>query len=243
MERISLRRLCLGLTVIAIGVVYLLLNVGILPIEFKPILISWKMLLIVVGVAQLYNRHFIGGIICVIIGVIFMMPDLSVIIGFSYSAAMLHNIGWPSLLIILGIMLVFRRGRKINHGCESAGVGHCMHSTRKHRADGGIDYNVIMNGIDEIFLEPVFRGGEINSIMGGVKLDLRRTSLPEGTTTIEIDSICGGVDLLVPSDWYVEVFSDCFLGGFSDKRCGNGFYSDRKLVVRAHFIMGGGEIR
>jgi predicted membrane protein len=100
-----------------------------------------------------------------------------------------------------------------------------------------------MNGIDEIFLEPVFRGGEINNVMGGMKLDLRKTTLPEGVTTLEVDVICGGVDIIVPEDWYVEVVVDSFLGGFEDKRAGNGTFADRKLIIKVNAILGGGDIR
>jgi Predicted membrane protein len=99
-----------------------------------------------------------------------------------------------------------------------------------------------MNGIDEIFLEPVFYGGEISTIMGGAKLDLRRTTLPEGDTTLKISSICGGVTLLLPLDWNVKVNSDSILGGFGDHRRTNGVNNDRRLIIDASFILGGGSI-
>ena len=100
-----------------------------------------------------------------------------------------------------------------------------------------------MNGVDEIFLGPVFRGGEINAIMGGVKLELRKTTLPEGETLLKIDSIFSGVSLLIPEDWPVEIRTESLLGTFADNRPSNGQYVDRKLIIDANLILSGGEIK
>jgi predicted membrane protein len=240
MERNGLRSIVTGSIIVVVGIVYLLFNMGILPIEWKSTVISWQSLLILLGIIGICRRGYVGGILFILVGAFFLLPNLSALLGLSYSAAALHSMTWPALIIIVGLLIMFRR----HHHHYRYNCDHHHHSFRDHTEskDGKVDYNLMMNGIDEVFLEPVFRGGDINTIMGGAKLDLRRTSLPEGDTVLKISSICGGVTLLLPLDWNVEIHNDAILGGFADHRRGNGQYVDRRLIIEASFIFGGGSI-
>lgn len=224
-----------GLIVIA-GITYLLSNLGLLPGAWSHIIISWQMLLILLGIGGFIQHKYVGGLILMIIGTVFIMPKLAAAIGFYYSVETLHSVIWPLAVIAVGLLIMFRRHNHIRNQNNNF-----MHSQTQSK-DGKIDYNLTMNGVDEVFLEPIFRGGEINTIMGGAKLDLRRTSLPEGETVLKISSIFGGVTLLIPLDWNVVIKSDSILGGFADHRHENGTRSDRTLVIDASFIFGGGSI-
>ncbi|MCI1742360.1 MAG: cell wall-active antibiotics response protein [Prevotella sp.] len=245
MRKNGLKGLFWGILVILIGVLYLLFNFGVLPIEWKPVILSWQMLLIVIGITQFYYHHYSLGIATFLFGVFFLFPKFAPLVGLPYSAATFHNVFWPVVIIFVGLLMITHHNchkcthRQYMSGCHGSSMSH----SHKDKGDGRIDYHLIMNGIDEIFLEPVFRGGEIQTVMGGIKLDLRKTTLPEGETTLEINAICGGADIIVPEDWHIEVVTDSFLGAFEDKRIGNGTYIDRKLVIKANMILGGGSIR
>ena len=241
MERNGLRSIVTGTIIVVVGIVYLLFNMGILPVEWKNTVISWQSLLILLGIIGICRRGYVGGILFIIVGAFSLLPNLSVLLGFSYSAVALHSMTWPALIITVGLLIIFHRHHHHHYHY------HCNHhhnSLNNHTDSKGgkVDYNLMMNGIDEVFLEPVFRGGDINTIMGGAKLDLRRTSLPEGDTVLKISSICGGVTLLLPLDWNVEIHNNAILGGFADHRRGNGQYVDRRLIIEASFIFGGGSI-
>ena len=220
-----------------IGIVYLLFNLGNLPPEWKDIVMSLQGLLVLLGVIGICKGNYVGGTILAGIGVCSLLPDLSAVMGFFYSAATLHSIMWPAIIILIGLLIMSHRHHH-HHDFK------CCHRTRYSNGskDGKVDYNLVMNGIDEVFLEPIFRGGEINTIMGGAKLDLRRTSLPEGDTELKISSICGGVTLLLPLDWEVELHNDSILGGFADHRHSQQISTDRRLIINASFILGGGSI-
>lgn len=236
MERNGFRSVITGGVIVLIGIVYLLFNVGILPADWRGIIISWQSLLILLGVVGICKRSYIGGTILLALGICFLLPDLSAVMGFTYSSATLHSVMWPTAIIIIGVMIMLHRHH--HHHFK-----HCHRVKYSNGSkEGKIDYNLVMNGIDEVFLDPEFKGGEINTIMGGAKLDLRRTSLPEGDTVLKISSIFGGVTLLLPLDWNVEVHSDSILGGFADHRRINGMYTDRRLIIEASFIFGGGSI-
>lgn len=239
-KRISGKLFVGGLIIIA-GVLALLFNIGVLPIEWKSIVLSWQMLLIAIGVGHFINRHYIGGVIWITIGITFLLAPLSNLMGFNYP--MIHQLIWPISLILIGSLLIISHSKRHHPYRHAFWKEHDRHSSCNLSDDGKIDYNVIMSGIEEIFLKPVFRGGEINNIMGGVELDLRRTSLPEGQTVLKMDAICGGITLYIPQDWNVEIKTSATLGGFSDKRLTNGIDETHKLIIIASFIMGGGEIK
>ena len=56
---------------IIVGLLFLGRNFGIIDSDLFGILVSWQMLLIVVGVVNLIKRHFFGGVITIAIGGLF----------------------------------------------------------------------------------------------------------------------------------------------------------------------------
>ena len=66
---------------IIVGLLFLGRNFGIIDSYLFHILVSWQMLLIVVGVVNLIKRHFFGGVITIAIGAYFLLPEISGIKG------------------------------------------------------------------------------------------------------------------------------------------------------------------
>lgn len=225
-----------GIIVILAGLLYLFFNIGILPAIWKPVLFSWQALLVLLGLASLFHKNYFSGFTMTLFGVVFLMPRVADAAGFYYSSATVNNIIWPLVIILIGLAIVLHK----SHRSRSNRIFH--HGRKTMMKEGIIDYNLIMNGVDEIYLGPEFKGGEINTIMGGMKLDLRKTALPAGDTTLKISSVMGGVTLLIPEDWPVEIHDGSFLGNFTDKRPSNGNYTDRRLIIEADLLMGGGVI-
>lgn len=242
MKKNGFRGIFVGGLIVVIGIVYLLFNIGVLPYEWRSIILSWQSLLILLGVIGICKHNYVSGIVFVAIGAVFLLPNFSSVLGFNYSAATLHSMMWPVIIILIGLLIMSHKHRHHRYGYENDFSNHRRFNSTKEFHDGKVDYNLVMNGIDDVFLEPVFRGGEINTIMGGVKLDLRKTSLPEGETILKISAICGGVTLLLPMNWKVEIQNDSILGGFVDHRYNQDADTDRKLIIEASSILGGGSI-
>lgn len=238
MENKRFRVPVFGIMVILAGLVYLLFNIGVLPAIWKPVVLSWEALLILLGVGGLFHRSYFFGFTMTLLGVVFLMPKVAAAAGFCYSSTTMSNMIWPIVIILLGVAIVLHK----SHCCHRTQFSHYRHMRRTMMKEGRVDYNLIMNGVDEIYLGPEFKGGEINTIMGGMKLDLRKTTLPLGDTILKISSIMGGVTLLIPEDWPVEIHNGSFLGGFTDKRPSNGMYVDRRLIIETDLLMGGGTI-
>jgi predicted membrane protein len=246
------RKLLWGGIIVLAGICYLLFNIGVLPIAWKSIVLSWEALLIVLGFVWIITRRYFWGSVVLAVGVISLLPQLSVLMGFKYSEQLYNAILWPVVVILVGILVMSHS--LVHHHHNNHYYRHHPKYWREFKdrhqfhetdcgTDGRVKYDYVLNGIDEVFLGPVFKGGEINVVLGGVKLDLRRSSLPEGDVILKISAVCGGINLFIPQDWPVEIDSQSLLSGFEDKRGTNGTYVDRKLIIVVDFIMSGGEIK
>ena len=82
-------------------------------------------------------------------------------------------------------------------------------------------------------------------MFGGSEIDLTQAKLAEGVYTLEVNAIFGGVTVIVPSDWKIELKMTSILGGFTDKRAYIKENPDpsKVLVIRGSAIFGGGEIK
>ena len=248
-----------GLLLLTIGSLLLAFNMGLIPITLKHIIFSWPMLLILIGLVNCFKRHWISGILFILVGKFFLVPSIIATYPNLWPGlnAEFVNIYWPLLFIIAGVLIVFQKlffrndstachenkWRKFAHKVESGeyGVGGASHWKNSGE---GFSKNSIFGGGEHIVLDPEFKGGDLNAIFGGLTLDLRRTHLPEGETRLELNAVFGGITLFIPSDWLVETHIDAVFGGFQDNRKQmESVDTSRKLVITGACVFGGGEIR
>ncbi len=91
------------------------------------------------------------------------------------------------------------------------------------------------------------RGGEwyparnikVFAVMGGVDLDLSEAFLPPEGLTVDIVTMMGGVDIIVPDGINAEVNGIPVLGGFDNKTGGQRMPGAPTLRVRGLAVMGG----
>lgn len=242
-----------ALFVIIAGALLLGFNSGILNGEWRRVFFSWQMLLLVGAMSEYARGHFTGASVMLAVGGFFMIRRLGPLYP-DIAASGAGDSWWPVLLIIAGVLILgsifFKKP------CRGGWYENCRNgkgdwkgkdwSGKGGRASGVIDIEVAFGGGEQVYLDPVFRGGKIASVFGGVKLDLRRTSLPEGETWLKIESVFGGVEIDTPEDWIIEIRSESVFGGFVDKRLppvdGN-YIEGRKLIIKASCVFGGGEIK
>jgi predicted membrane protein len=241
-----------GLILVIAGALLLAFNFGALPHELKRVVFSWQMLLIAIGTFNLFKRQLTSGIILILVGTFFIIPRIvhqfpGVFPGLDDNFTSIY---WPLLLIIAGAFIIISRyvapekwSREFKYG-NTKNYHQYTGKTGYSHVKGGFEKNSIFGSGQHIVLDPEFQGGEINAIFGGVTLDLRKTSLPEGISYLEINAIFGGVTLYVPAHWLVEMSMDSIFGGFEDKRMFNEEVdTTRKLVVKGSCVFGGGELR
>jgi predicted membrane protein len=241
-----------GLVLMVIGVVFLGFNFGLVPETLRSTIISWQMLLIVIGVVHLFRRRLVSGVVLIFIGGFFIIPKLVPAINGQFI-----HLYWPLLLIAAGVVILLQRvlgpqcsSEKWNHEWNHCHRHHHNREYRHHQskwgasAEGGFSRNSVFASGDHIVLDPEFKGGDLNAVFGGISLDLRRTSLPVGETIIEVNAVFGGITIYVPTDWYVETHLDSVFGGFQDNRMPKEpLDTTRKLIIVGSCVFGGGELR
>ena len=103
----------------------------------------------------------------------------------------------------------------------------------------------VMGRHQHISSAPVFRGGDMTTIMGRADLDLRNTTITPGTDVeIEVFTLMGGGTIRVPDEWIVEIRSVPIMGGVNDRRGSTRNVAGQpRIVIRGLIMMGGLQIR
>lgn len=255
-----------GGALIVVGLFMLGFGMGLIPMAWRSIFISWQMLLIVIGLIEMCKVHVVPSLTLIIVGMFFLVPRIMRVFPESWQASEnFTTTYWPMLLIVFGILIVVsvlarpryfipRHRREATCGEERLNGRSDRYSKsdigssskgKAHSVDGIIDYSLIFTGAEHVFLDPAFRGGNISCVFGGMELDLRRTELPEGTTYLDLSVVFGGVNITAPESWNIELRNSSVVGGYSDKRrniCADPA-DGRKLVITASCVFGGGEIK
>ncbi len=238
-----------ALWVIVAGAMLLGFNSGLLPMEWRRVFFSWQMLLLLGAMTEYARGKFVWATVLMAVGGYFIVRRLAPIYPDIASSGM-EIAFWPILLIIAGVLIL--GGIILRPRYKRCG-GHC-HGRRKgdksddgytSKASGVIDITTVFGGSEQVYLDPVFRGGKISTVFGGVKLDLRRTELSEGETWLQVESVFGGVEIDAPEEWIIEIRNESIFGGFADKRLPpmNGYTQGRKLIIKASNVFGGGDIK
>ncbi len=232
-ETINDRRFWLGLVFVFIGGVLLLDNLNVIPYYIPDYLLSWKTFLIVLGVYFIVGRKKPEpGIIMITIGSVFLLQDF-----YYFRIRDIWHILWPSIFIIIGGGLIFRRTRNR----ESLDI-----SDEKKNDVDYVDDFAVLGGREIIVDSQNFKGGKISAVLGGSSIDLRQANLAEGNSILDVFAMFGGTSIIVPQDWTVKVEVFSVLGGFSDKRDSSVKvvpHPNKVLTVKGFVMFGGGDIK
>ncbi len=221
--------LVLGIVLVLLGLAVLAEIVDAVPWRTRDIIFSWQMILIVLGVIFISSRESKStGYILLAIGVFFIMPKFFDVPHFW------RSLFWPSILILVGLLIIFGKGR-------------CSHHSRRNLSSSEediLDDVAIFGGSEQILHSKNFQGGKITNIFGGAKYDMRKVVLAEGKNYLEITMIFGGSKFILPEGWDIKLEVTSVFGGFSDKRERSIIVPDssRQLIIRGVAIFGGGEL-
>jgi predicted membrane protein len=216
-------RVVVGLIVIALGVIFTLDNLGV--VRADDVLYYWPVALVLVGLAKVISRCGTGfGAVLMAVGGWLLLERLDVIPWDLWDL-------WPVLLILLGVSMVLHTVRPRARVDRSGESGSHLNAS------------AILGSAEPRVTSADFRGGDVTAVMGGCKVDLRAAKIPSGQAVIDVFAFWGGIDLLLPDDWNVEVRGLPLLGGFGDKTRGGAGPAAPVLVVKGLVIMGGVEIK
>lgn len=217
---------------IIVGLLFLGRNLGMVDEYLFHTLVSWQMLLVVIGITQLIKSNFIGGLILITVGAYFLVPSA-------------YGLGtyWPVLLIIIGVGILLKLVRK-----GGSYTHHHQHGNQRVETisggDGFVKSDVTFGGAKHIVLDPIFRGADLDASFGSITLDLRKTTLEAKETYIKVDASFGGIELFVPSNWNIVVEVDTTMGGVTDKRfVSHETDNEHKVIIQGDITFSGLELK
>ncbi|WP_323192576.1 LiaF domain-containing protein [Halostella sp. PRR32] len=187
----------LGGIVVLIGVLLLLDSIGLA--ETGTFLQYVPSLFVLLGLYALLVsdfRNIVGPIIVIAVAVAWQLAVLDVL-----TDADLISF-WPVLVILFGLSILLGRLR-----------------TAPERIDTGwIDGVAIFGGQNQRSTATAFSGGDVSAVFGGYELDLRDARITERPARINAMALFGGVDILVPREWRVQVDVLPVFGAATDDR-------------------------
>ncbi|MBZ0242824.1 MAG: cell wall-active antibiotics response protein [Bacteroidales bacterium] len=230
------RRAVAGILLIVAGGFLLLDQLDLLSFNLRYYLISWKTLLIGIGIITVSNRtNRTTGFILIGLGLLFWLPEL-----LDYRVRF-STIFWPAILIGVGLVILTRRDRG-----DSRGNKHIFSGNKYPNEYPGdyIDELAIFGGGNIRVTSDNFKGGKITAIFGGSDIEMKSAKpAPEGCV-IDTFVLFGGSNLIVPEDWKVKSEVVSILGGYSDKRLVSLDYDPEKtLVLKGIVLFGGLELK
>lgn len=193
------------------GILLFARNMGWITAELFSIIVSWYSLFIIMGIYSMIRRHFVGGIILVLVGVYFLLGSLSWLP--ENSQAMV----WPLALIIAGVLFLFKSGHRgpwndkqrmfrdhrewMKHGHYGhAGMNFANNQQQSESEDGFLRSDNTFGAARHVVLDELFKGAVVRTSCGGTTIDLRHTHIAPGETYIDLDCSWGGIEIYVPSD-------------------------------------------
>ncbi|RZL49352.1 MAG: hypothetical protein EOP00_07190 [Pedobacter sp.] len=248
-----------GLIIVVVGSLLLLDNVG---FNMPSWIFNWSNILILIGLFIGFKHNFRNGsgVILIIVGAFFTLKE-----AFDHTYDF-DKIGWPALIIALGLFLIFkpksdfsrkarwkRRGERwkdkfAQHDPFMANpeTDPNLHPDPEKKTSN-LDYLDSVNvfgGSHQIVYSKNFKGGEITAVFGGCDVNLTQADF-EGQVVIDITAIFGGAKIIVPPGWNVKSEVTAIFGGLDDKRSiqptidGN----SKLLIIKGIALFGGVDIR
>lgn len=223
----------LGVLVIAAGLLLLARNTGFLDASVSRILFSWEMLLIAIGVVNVFFRQSMwSGIILIGIGGFFLL------VNFYHMPFSTWQLFLPALIILVGLKMIFGSSRLEKRMFRKPMFTNTVGS------DDFFEDIAVFGGGERRIITPNFKGGRMVAAFGGSKVDLSHSNISSGDRPmVEVVCIFGGSTLLVPADWNVKVEVFNIFGGYADKRMLSQVDYNKTLIVKGITIFGGGEIK
>lgn len=219
-------RLVLGLSIMALGLLLTLDNLGVL--EARHFLRFWPVILIGVGLAKLVECGLtrVGAWIWIFLGTALLLHELHMV---AFERL------WPAFLIFLGGAIAWKalgrpRLRRRAVGDEAPA------------SPDRVSAFAVMGSVVRGSNSQDFRGGDLTAVMGGCEVDLSRASIAGGEATIDTFAVWGGIEITVPEDWEVVNRGLALMGGFADKTK-HPLGGAKRLVLTGLAIMGGVEVK
>lgn len=183
----------IGLLLVLFGALILSNSLGLTTLNPWSVVTTyfWPVVFIVIGLLFLVGTRIwsfsrvITGLALLAIGVLMVANQMGLL---QIPTHRVWSLLWPVVVILFGLQL--------------------LSGARK----GGRSW-AIMSGISRNHPGWNLRTADYWALMGGIHLDLRKADIPAGQTTLQITTVMGGTEIIVPEGLNVICQGTCILGG------------------------------
>lgn len=216
-------RITTGIIILAIGVGALLGALNLIPF-WDWFSSFWPLLVIITGIFVLVGdlrQNYIWGSAILIVGILLQLKSAGVV-DFNFFSLIV-----PTLLIATGLTIILHVSNRPSIKAGSNDVD---------------DVAVIFSGSEVKNKSQNYQGGRVTAVFGGAVLDLRDAKIQK-QATLDIFTVCGGVEIKVPRDWKVVAKAAPIAGGIENKSEGSDNSKAPVLIITGAVIMGGVDIK
>lgn len=218
-----------GLALVAVGIVFGLNALDVTHIEV--FFDGWWTLFIIVpcAIEIISGKDRMGGFIGLLIGVVLLLAAQDVI-----EFSLVWKLAVPAIIVLVGVRIIWsslfssKAAKAAKKLAEKAGdkAQHCA-------TFSGVDVNY--DGMN-------FTAADLTAVFGGVKCDLRKAVIGEDVY-INVCSVFGGVDILIPDDVDVKTSVNCIFGGVSNKKPKSDTAAVHTIYITGNCLFGGVDIK
>ena len=203
---------------ITIGILFLLIENHV--IERFNVWSLWPLILVFVGAAKL-TQSTSGekgvGAALLLLGIVFELSELG------YLPFRPYNL-WPLILVAAGGALLWKT----------------LARTQEESGNADPESFTIFGGVERRITDPAFTGSEMTAILGGYKVDLRKAQIAGEKAVITATAIFGGIELLIPESWIVDLHGAPIFGGYNDETIHReGAALGPRLIIEGFAMFGG----
>jgi len=250
-----MKKIVAGVIIMMVGVFLLFNKMGFFLPDVYPLIISWQMLLIAIGIVLLVDKqqdHKSAGLVLIVVGALFLLPKIFPL-----------NVGGfiiPVIIIAAGIGFIIKATTRKSEKKDKDYETWCGDHPEWNRHFRNFEKNITTRSGDLIQKEYAFSGSKekwtqeklknvfIEATFSGVEIDFTQAGLADDikvAACIKVKSVFSGVILYVPDDWNIIVHKSGAFGGFSDNRPNRVLQvSGEKIVIlEAEAVFGGVELR
>jgi len=215
----------IGVTLIGIGILVILGNVGVLENFWGLVGTYWPVILIFAGAFNIINNPAgkVGGLIVGAAGVLLLLNNIEQVQLFK------HISFWPVILILAGLWFLFRGGKEPTVIDKDS-----------------MNIVALFSGNSGKVISQNFKGGSSVSVFGGSEVDFREAKLAGGQAKFDVFAMFGGADVYVPEGWEIVVKGLPLFGGLDDKTAATSredVEEPQTLVINYLAMFGGVDVK
>ena len=228
MKKNFLIRAFFGVTIVSLGGILLLRNLGVITFDNWPLFWGtfWAGIFLIAGLSILFSSRrptgWVWGLLLLAVAAAIGLNAYNII------NISVWKLFWPIILILVGLAVVL-------------GIGSGRRQSKKRAADGGDSEKVAIFYGEESRVKGDYTGGSLTAIFGGVELDLRQAKIKDGAV-IDVFALCGGISVSLPDDVIIQNEVRGILGGSEDKTVPKSS-AKKTIYLKGECILGGLEIK